>query len=101
VTEKEDLHRDQHMQKSTMPGKNFLEKQEKALILALFLVLVHRPRRKVGLHHPLIKTNLAIERKEAVLIKKIALLKSTRLPKPRTSSKGNIISKCGRLVFST
>ena len=51
-----------------MPGKKFLEKQEEALILALFLVLLHRPRRKAGLHHPLIKTNLAIERKKAVLI---------------------------------
>jgi hypothetical protein len=55
------------MQKSTMPGKKFLEKQGEALILALFLVLVRRQRIKTGLHHLLIKTNLSIERKKAVL----------------------------------
>ena len=53
-----------------MPGKKFLEKQGEALILALFLVLVRRQRIKTGLHHPLIKTNLSIERKKAVLLKK-------------------------------
>ncbi len=80
VIEGEYLHIDQRMKKNIIQDKKSLEKQGEALILVLFSVLVRHQRIKTGLHHPLIKTNLSVERKKAVFLKTIGLLKRIRLP---------------------
>jgi hypothetical protein len=43
--------------------------------------LVRRQKIKTGLHHPLIKTNLAIERKKAILIKNNSAVQDSRILK--------------------